>query len=167
MFGISLADMGDAELVSQLLRRCFEEQAQILGLTQESCPRYVAFETPDVTRKRMVKGERVLIACCGDQLVGTVSFDRREQSGELKRLGVLPTHRGNGYGTMLVEVVERELSAEGVERIELSLVAQFGHLQRFYERLGYRAAEIRTYPDLPFEILDMQKIILHQDGAVP
>jgi ribosomal protein S18 acetylase RimI-like enzyme len=55
---------------------------------------------------------------------------------ELETLTVLPSHRGRGVGSALVNAVFRELNAIGVLHLAVSVIASNTAAVRFYERLG-------------------------------
>jgi ribosomal protein S18 acetylase RimI-like enzyme len=68
---------------------------------------------------------------------GSPTWPLSERAGEIETLSVLPSERGCGTGTALLEAVRRELGAHGVT--ELSLHAMPANLNaiRFYERHGF------------------------------
>lgn len=68
-------------------------------------------------------------------------------------MAVIPEFRGFGYGNLLMDYTEMRLEEQGVKLIELSIVAKFEKLQRFYERLGYIPKDKKSFPSLPFEVL--------------
>jgi GNAT superfamily N-acetyltransferase len=51
-------------------------------------------------------------------------------------------HRGTGIGTCLIEELERQAAADGVEKMSLS-VESANPAARLYERLGYEVVEDR------------------------
>jgi ribosomal protein S18 acetylase RimI-like enzyme len=157
-----LADTKDSKLISELIGKSFKNQVDILGIRKEEYPNYVAFETAEGVKERIYKGDVIIIAYLKDEPIGTVSFNidsNQVYKGYIKRLAVIPEFRGYGYGNMLMDDTEMKLKERGVTLVELSLVAQFEKLQRFYERLGYTAKEKKFVSSLPFEILFMEKVI--------
>lgn len=154
------ASPGDAALVARLIRRAFRPQPALLGLNRVDHPYYAAFQTADKVRQRMAEGGQVLIAWLGDRPVGTVTYRRGREhpdDGWIERLAVLPEYRGRRFGEALMAEAEKRLRKRGARFLRLAIVKQFDGLQRFYERQGYRAAETRTYPHVPFAVLLMQK----------
>lgn len=57
---------------------------------------------------------------------------------------------------------ETRLKKNKITHVELSVVAQFNRLKRYYERLGYLPREKKVFSSLPFEVLFMEKE-LHGD----
>lgn len=56
-----------------------------------------------------------------------------------------------------MEYAEGELKKNGIKVVEISIVAQFERLQRYYERMGYVLREKKMVPSLPFEVTYMVK----------
>jgi ribosomal protein S18 acetylase RimI-like enzyme len=60
-----------------------------------------------------------------------------ERAGELETLSVLPSERGGGTGTTLLEAVRKELEGRGVTEVSLHAVTTNNDAIRFYERHGF------------------------------
>jgi ribosomal protein S18 acetylase RimI-like enzyme len=58
--------------------------------------------------------------------------------GEIESLAVLPSHRGQGIGTRLLEALENELAAIGIRDLILGVLAGNEDAIRLYRRRGYR-----------------------------
>jgi ribosomal protein S18 acetylase RimI-like enzyme len=61
-----------------------------------------------------------------------------ERIGEIESVGVLPGHRGRGLGTRLLDALEDELAAAGVDDLIVGALAGNSGAIRLYERRGYR-----------------------------
>jgi len=96
------------------------------------------------------KGDFGLIAEVGREPVGAAWWRhlRAEDGGygfvgeatpELS-IAVLPGHRGDGVGTLLLEELMREGRCQGIAELSLS-VERDNPALRLYKRLGYRALE--------------------------
>ena len=68
---------------------------------------------------------------------GSPTWAAVERFGYLETLSVLPCARGAGVGTALLDAVQAHLSALGVVRLELTMVARNAGARRFYERAGF------------------------------
>lgn len=160
MIRINPACEKHSDLVCAIIRESFKEQAERLGINNDEYPNFVAFDTPEKVRERMRKGDRTVIAYVGGEPVGTVScnaFHGQAGRGCIRRLAVLPRHRGKNYGQALMEHAEKYLAANGVSSIELAIVARFHGLERYYLKMGYVSLERKSFPSLPFEVLYMEK----------
>lgn len=89
-------------------------------------------------------GDGLLVARLEDDLVGFASFavergtfDLDVSRGLLSNLYVVPSRRGEGIGTALLEAVEDALADRGVEVLTLEAMADNEAARRFYRRNGY------------------------------
>ncbi len=156
------ATKADVSLIADLIRACFIDQAELLGMDPGRHPRYVAFDTPDQVQERMEQGTTAIIAYLWDRAVGTVSvsLDRDDASaGYVGRLCILPEHRGKGFGLELMGIAESRLREMDARCIRLSLVAHFESLCRWYEDQGYVPGSTVQIHHLPFDVRHMEKPI--------
>ena len=58
--------------------------------------------------------------------------------GELESISVLPEYRGQGLGSRLLDEVDREFDALGVEDVVIGLLPGNEGARRLYERHGFR-----------------------------
>jgi GNAT superfamily N-acetyltransferase len=104
-------------------------------------------------REVMAKPDTVLLlASVEDELVGyglahvletdqtwiADTWRRGDRVGEIESLAVRPSHRGHGIGTALLDTLEAELAAIGVDDLILGVLAGNVAAQRLYARHGYR-----------------------------
>jgi ribosomal protein S18 acetylase RimI-like enzyme len=68
---------------------------------------------------------------------GSPTWAVGERAGELETLSVLPTERGRGTGSALLEAVRGELATRGVTEVSLLAIAGNEQAIRFYERRGF------------------------------
>jgi predicted N-acetyltransferase YhbS len=156
------ATSDDARTIASLIRRSFRKQVEILELRRSVCPEYVGFETAERVRRRIHRGDHVLVAHLAGQMVGTVAFGgavRKSREGEIARLAVLPAYRGSGLGQVLMGAAETALGKSGATVAEISIVAKFHRLRSYYETLGYTPTRLRRFDTLPFDVLFMEKRI--------
>ena len=96
---------------------------------------------PDVT---------FLAAWRGDRVVATGAVRRKVDSdhGEVKRMYVEPSLRGQRIGSRLLSALEGELRSQGVALARLETGAAQFEAVRLYERCGYtRCGPFGGYPD--------------------
>ena len=80
---------------------------------------------------------------------GSPTWATVERFGYLETLSVLPAARGAGVGTALLDAVQAHLSALGVVRLELTMVARNEQARRFYERAGFDVRFVTMVRDGP------------------
>lgn len=156
------ATIDDSCVIASLIRRAFHRQAEILRIRSSECPNYAGFDSSARVHDRFGQGYRVLRVDSEDRLVGVVTFrpaPDHPSRGEITRLAVLPEFRGTGFGALLMKAAEDALGCAGVNTIEISIVAEFGRLQAYYESLGYVPTRKRRFSTLPFEVQFLEKSI--------
>jgi ribosomal protein S18 acetylase RimI-like enzyme len=101
------------------------------------------FEKPDT---------ELLLAFDGDELIGYAlthvlpveetfipdTWRTGERIGELESLSVLPSHRGQGIGTALLDAVDDAFEARGIRDVIVGALAGNVDALRLYERRGFR-----------------------------
>ncbi|HEU5421878.1 MAG TPA: GNAT family N-acetyltransferase [Streptosporangiaceae bacterium] len=68
----------------------------------------------------------------------TDTWETGARIGEIESLAVLPGYRGRGIGTRLLEELERELDAAGVQDVVIGVLPGNTAAIRLYERRGFR-----------------------------
>lgn len=72
------------------------------------------------------------------------------QTGEVKRLYVIPAARGQGIGMQLMQQVEQTARSRGLVRLQLETGALLTESVHLYERCGFRpCGRFGDYPDDP------------------
>ncbi|MGE0395062.1 MAG: GNAT family N-acetyltransferase [Vicinamibacterales bacterium] len=94
-------------------------------------------------------GERIVLACDGDALVGSVLLrDEGHGSAYTGMLAVRPPLQGHGVGRALLQEAERMARSElRATTMRMTVIAQRAELLAWYERLGYRpTGERESFP---------------------
>jgi len=86
---------------------------------------------------------RFWIAEDGDRVVGAIGLEKSGAARLLRSLVVSRSHQKHGLGRHLVEALERDVAADGVELLVLLTQTADG----FFRRLGYGVVERETVPD--------------------
>jgi ribosomal protein S18 acetylase RimI-like enzyme len=73
---------------------------------------------------------------------GSPTWPLSEPAAELETLSVLPSERGRGIGSALLDAVQTELAASGITALSLLVVAGNDEALGFYERHGFGTAAI-------------------------
>ena len=105
---------------------------------------------PDVLTRRLeqlLAGPEVFAVLAGDPAAGLALVTLRPNvwyAGPvalLDELYVVPSRRGHGLGTELLQTVERIVRERGGELLEINVDGEDVDARRFYERHGYRNSE--------------------------
>jgi GNAT superfamily N-acetyltransferase len=158
MMKIRKAGIEESRTVSQIIQISFQKQAEILNIRESECPQYVAFEKEMDTKSR-IQATDVKLMLMSEIPIGTIGLQINGEEGIVERLAILPDYRGKSYGEILLRHGENELKSKGCKSMHLSIVASFEKLRRYYEKLGYQSKDTVRYDFLPFEVLNMNKIL--------
>jgi ribosomal protein S18 acetylase RimI-like enzyme len=112
----------------------------------------------------------IVVAVDGERIVGSATLELaarveepedpplRPHEAHIRMLGVDPSARGSGVGTLLMEACERLAIDGGKTLMTLHTTERMGAAQRMYERLGYVRDEDRVFPD-GFVLLSYHKTL--------
>ena len=146
----------DARLLASLVSRSFRTAAERVGLTREAWPRHPAYWRRRHAASALAKGIRFFVLECEGQPCGCAGLERKDDGAcKLKRLAVLPERRRQGHGRALVDHVVAQARALGAPRLELGMFAGDTALQAWYERLGFRFKETKSFDHVPFAVTFM------------
>jgi ribosomal protein S18 acetylase RimI-like enzyme len=95
----------------------------------------------------------LLVAMVSDQVIGyglahvmdvdetwiADTWQTGRRIGEIETVSVLPEHRGGGLGSYLLDELERQLAAHGIDDLILGVLPGNVDAIRLYERRGYRS----------------------------
>lgn len=99
--------------------------------------------------------DALFLAEDGDRAVGCVLFKRLEPAeGEVKRLYVGPSHRGEGLGRGLVEELIRYARERNYETLRLGVGPHLKTAQRLYQDLGFEYTGPYEHSQTPEEFHD-------------
>lgn len=123
---------------SQYFGSTYEEESQLPKLKFEG---YLETDSPD---------HFMFGAFDAGELIGITGFhrftrQRDKHRGEVVQVYVDSRYRGQDVGEQLVRsVVEHAFSLEGIEQIQLSLIASNKSAGRLYEKVGFRTFGVQT-----------------------
>ena len=132
------ATLDDAELIAELTRA-----AWISKPANSSGHR----ETADGVRANLLEGDAIIMEL-GGEAIGSVrlypvyqTLEDGSKAGpvalEIARLGILPSFRGRGLNTWLMNEAMMTATRRGIEELRLAVRTDEPGLQRMYERQGF------------------------------
>lgn len=103
------------------------------------------------------RGGEFLVAEVGGELVAMGGLAVDDAVGELFRIAVAPGHQREGYGSALVDALERAARERGVERLVLTTARRQDAAVRFYRARGYAETDRERYDG--YELIRFEKAI--------
>lgn len=119
-----------------------EEEAAVIALWQ-ACGLTRPWNDPrkDVARKLAAQPDLFLVGEEDGQIVAAAMCGYEGHRGSVNYLGVLPSHRGKGYGRAMMEHIQALLLARGCPKINLLVRTGNEQVLAFYRELGYAPDE--------------------------
>jgi len=74
--------------------------------------------------------------------IGTIQGLEIDGWGSIQNIGISPTHRGHGLGSLLIEHAARGFKSVGLRRMHLEVTTDNTAAIRLYERIGFKRAEV-------------------------
>ncbi|GKV56646.1 GNAT family N-acetyltransferase [Sporosarcina sp. NCCP-2222] len=139
---IRVLNESDAKLYQQIRLRALQVNPEAFGSTYE---REVRFSLETVEERVRPTIDKFVLGAFDetDSLVGIVTFMRdnnlkTSHKGNIFGMYVAPEARGQGVGkALLVELIRRAKSCEGLEQIHLTVVSTNESAKRLYKSLGF------------------------------
>lgn len=125
------------------------------------------WQDDEITARRMERGT-TYVAYEGETLVGTITCNHvehtsgcvwydRDDVASFGQFAVMPERQGEGIGTRLIGLVEREASRQGVRYMALDTAETAEMLILFYRRLGYKVVGHTQWNETNYRSVIMRK----------
>lgn len=152
------ADQNDIDTLVSILRGSFAGVAERYSLTEENCPRHVAFSTAEEVRKNIENGMQFYVLEADGEVCGCVALQPAKPGvAYLGRLAVVPEYRNRGFGKALVGHLFGEAEKTGVTRVEIGLIAEDKALGEWYGQFGFTPTTTKKIDGFPFAVAFMAK----------
>jgi ribosomal protein S18 acetylase RimI-like enzyme len=144
----------DASVISEVLHEAF------IGFKALYSEGGFAATTPNAEQvlSRVQEGP-VWVALRDGRVLGTVAAVVEGHAGHLRGMAVLPSARGSGAGTSLLQHAETWAREKGCTRMFLSTTPFLDSAIRLYERHGFRRAEEGPHELFGTPLFTMEKSI--------
>ncbi len=158
---IRLCDMSSANDVAdaaRVIRESFTTVARDFALTRDNCPTHASFQTDDGLRERFIRpGAQAYLLLLRGRAVGFVGLlPDKDQALELTRLAVLPNHRADGLGSLLVQYALTTARLQDARAVTIGIIAENERLIAWYRARGFVETERKRFPNLPFGVCYMK-----------
>lgn len=135
------AVIGDAAAIAAVIAASFEEYRGKL------VPESGAFrETADGIAAELTRGAGAIVAERNGVMLGCVLVEEKEGDLYFGRLSVLPSARGQGLASRLIDAVEAEARRRGLSGVRLGVRVVLTGNQRLFQALGYRETSREAHP---------------------
>ena len=145
----------------RVIRASFMTVAEELGFTAENAPRFTAFATTEERLRYQYEVEkRPMYGFFSDsgELLGYYSLAKQsEQPWELNNLCVLPDHRHDGIGDLLLKDAFSRVKEYGGEKLIIGIVEENTRLRKWYESKGFQHLGTKKFEFFPFTCGYMEK----------
>ena len=146
----------DAGLLAGIIRQSHTDVARRFNLTPANCPKHPSNCAVEWIENDLARGVRYYLANWQEAPVGCVAIEKADPDMcYLERLSVLPENRRHGLGQRLVEHAIDVTADLGAARIGIGIIADFSELKTWYQKLGFREGQTKTFAHLPFQVLLM------------
>lgn len=133
-FVIRKATMEDAEFIKGIMQEAFKKYMEDTGLTGTM----EALEESVDTIKKDIQTKEVFIAFMDDIPVGTVRVELLpDGTAYVSRFGVSLQYHNIGIGKSLINLVDKWVSAKGINKVSLHTASKYKDLIRFYYGRGF------------------------------
>ena len=125
------AGAGDVDLLIHLHVRSFDE-------SEQAARQYVLYDLAEVD-------SRAYIALLDGEPIGKIGVVVEAQGAYLRAFGVLPEHRGRGYGRQILAATIRRMLDEGRPNLVLEVATDNRNALGLYQSCGFRETTVYDY----------------------
>lgn len=151
------AKRSDAHIISSVICSAHKDVAVMFALNFDNCPKHPSFCEESWIVSDMEKGVEYFLYQENGVTSGCVSVETASngQVVYLNRLSVLPGYRSMGIGGALVRFVLNYAKKQNRDVVSIGIIARHIKLKNWYRSLGFVDGEVKTFSNLPFDVLFM------------
>jgi len=98
----------------------------------------VSYSRRQLREYLQLAGAQCILAEAGGKMAGFIVTAREDSVGYIVTIDILPAHRRQSVGTLLLAEAERRLAVSGVREIELETATDNASAVAFWQNHGYR-----------------------------
>lgn len=145
----------------EIINKSFLTVAKELNLTKENAPTNPAFITYNSLlelKKKEVKFFELIVY--NDIPVGFIAIEKADENiFYLEKLAVLPEHRHNGYGKLLMDFAFNYVKKYNGKKISIGIVDENKKLKNWYKDYGFKETGKKKFEHLPFTVCFLEKSV--------
>jgi GNAT superfamily N-acetyltransferase len=154
---IKVATADDVGILANVIRQSFRDVATRFSLTPENCPKHPSNCTAVWIESDLSRGVQYFILSQCDEPLGCVGLERpNPHFCYLERLAVLPGHREQGFGRLLVAHALSQAKEDGATWVSIGIIDGHTELKAWYVKLGFVEIETKSFSHLPFRVSFMR-----------
>ncbi|MDE6659596.1 MAG: GNAT family N-acetyltransferase [Eubacterium sp.] len=142
-----------------IIHKSFATVAKEFNFTKENCPNHTSFMPIEKLEEQFNNGYQMFLYSYNNNYAGFFSVHIDDSFLELNTLGVLSEYRHNGIGKEIIEFSKKYATTHNCNTIKISIVEENTILRKWYESLGFKHTETKTFPNLPFTVGYMELIL--------
>jgi predicted N-acetyltransferase YhbS len=154
MLTIEPASLEDAPTMLDIQRRAFAEEGRRVGSLEDGQQIPPLAESLESIIEH-IQTQTALVARDDERIVGAVRGIVTDQACVIRALVVDIGYQGRGVGSSLLQALERKLAQ--VSRFDLTTNMLMENNVTFYERHGYRLAEVTHHSQKKIPLAQMTK----------
>ncbi|MBS5724463.1 MAG: GNAT family N-acetyltransferase [Clostridiales bacterium] len=135
----------------EVIHQSFKTVADMFGLTRENCPKHTSFIPLSFLESQLNWGWHMYALYAEKKIIGYMSLSKEgENAFELHNLAVLPEHRHNGFGKLLLDHAKEVVKSLDGNIIKIGIIEESAVLKNWYIANGFVHTGTEKFDHLPF-----------------
>jgi GNAT superfamily N-acetyltransferase len=155
-----ISNENELENSVKVIGESFTTVAVEFKLTRENCSTHPSLVTMKQLTEMKRKGLKLYGLFEGDTQFGFVAVEKKnDHVYALEKLAVLPVHRHNGYGGLLLQFVYDYVKNARGKSLSIGIINEHTVLKKWYEGKDFRETAVTRFEHLPFTVCFMEMVI--------
>lgn len=140
-----------------ILKRGYENIAITFGMTEENCPYRGRTRLPlCVFEKEFDDGYLMYGYIHGNQIIGFLSMQLKENELSIHDIAILPDYQNNGYGSELFLFAKEMAKNSNCPKISLGMVYDNMPLRKWYQNRGFKVVKLINFEKVSYTVAIME-----------